>query len=130
MRRSSTCAFNDVATCSACTMSPSDDGLMMRMSVMTPRTCGVPDGPRKGYVSGRLAWEIKFQIRKLIAIPVNAGVEDGLPRPAPPRNQNPCVVLFLLKFLGAGAARTPDAVLRAIAAGLGDFIFFCVPRRR
>src|SRR5687767_11791988 len=130
MRRSSTCAFNEVATCSACTMSPSDEGLMMRMSVMTPRTCAVPDGPRKRYVSGRLQREIKFQIGKRISIPAQAGIEDGLPRPARPRNQNPCVVLFLLKFLGAGAARIPDAVLRAVAAGLGDFMFFCVPRRR
>lgn len=40
------------------------------------------------------------------------------------------MLLFLLKFLGWLTAHTPEAILRALAAGLGDFIFFCLPRRR
>jgi len=39
------------------------------------------------------------------------------------------VLLFSLKILGWLAAHTPEAVLRALAAGLGDFIFLCFPRR-
>src|SRR5688572_19180324 len=56
--------------------------------------------------------------------------EDGLPHRAAPRNQNCCVLLFSLKFLGWLIARTPEALLRIVSVGLGDFIFFCMPRRR
>lgn len=40
------------------------------------------------------------------------------------------MLLFSLKILGWLAAHTPEAVLRALAAALGDFIFLCFPRRR
>ncbi len=40
------------------------------------------------------------------------------------------MLLFSLKFLGWLTAHTPEAVLRGLAAALGDFIFFCLPRRR
>jgi len=40
------------------------------------------------------------------------------------------VLLFLLKFLGWLLAHTPEALLRRLATGLGDFLFFCLPRRR
>src|SRR5687767_2310818 len=56
--------------------------------------------------------------------------EDGLPRCRPPRNQNCCVLLFSLKFLGWLTARTPEALLQIVSVMLGDFIFFCFPRRR
>jgi ADP-heptose:LPS heptosyltransferase/lauroyl/myristoyl acyltransferase len=51
----------------------------------------------------------------------------GLRRPAlnPPR-----VLLLLLKFIGRLLALTPEPILRAVAAGLGDFIFLFLPRRR
>ncbi len=40
------------------------------------------------------------------------------------------MLLFSLKILGWLAAHTPEAVLRALAAALGDFIFVGFPRRR
>ncbi|MGH7959481.1 MAG: hypothetical protein ACREH8_21075, partial [Opitutaceae bacterium] len=40
------------------------------------------------------------------------------------------MLLFLLKFLGWLTARTPEALLQTLSAALGDFIFFCLPRRR
>ncbi|MDP3068685.1 MAG: glycosyltransferase family 9 protein [Opitutaceae bacterium] len=40
------------------------------------------------------------------------------------------MLLPLLKFLGRLTAATPEPGLRALAAGLGDFIFFLLPRRR
>jgi len=40
------------------------------------------------------------------------------------------VLLFSLKLLGWLLAHTPEPLLRALAAGLGDFLFFCLPRRR
>ncbi|MDO8595771.1 MAG: hypothetical protein Q7R45_04020, partial [Sulfuricaulis sp.] len=40
------------------------------------------------------------------------------------------MLLFSLKFLGWLTARTPEAGLRLLSAALGDFIFFCLPRRR
>jgi ADP-heptose:LPS heptosyltransferase/lauroyl/myristoyl acyltransferase len=40
------------------------------------------------------------------------------------------VVLFLLKFLGWLTAHCPEIGLRLLAAALGDFVFFCLPRRR
>ena len=40
------------------------------------------------------------------------------------------MLLFSLKFLGWLLAHTPEPLLRALAAILGDFIFFCLPRRR
>jgi heptosyltransferase II len=40
------------------------------------------------------------------------------------------VLLFSLKFLGWLTAHSPEAVLRLLAASLGDLIFFCLPRRR
>ena len=57
-------------------------------------------------------------------------VQDGLLRRRPPRNHKPCVLLFSLKILGWLAAHTPETALRVLAAALGDFIFFCLPRRR
>jgi len=40
------------------------------------------------------------------------------------------VLLFSLKILGWLVARTPEPLLRVLAAVLGDAIFFLVPRRR
>lgn len=40
------------------------------------------------------------------------------------------VSLFLLKTLGWLVAHTPEALLRGLAAALGDAIFFLLPRRR
>ncbi|MBL9189890.1 MAG: hypothetical protein JNK23_20590 [Opitutaceae bacterium] len=40
------------------------------------------------------------------------------------------MLLPLLKFFGRLIASTPEPILRAVAAGLGDFIFFFLPRRR
>jgi lipopolysaccharide heptosyltransferase II len=40
------------------------------------------------------------------------------------------VLLFSLKFLGWLLAHTPEPLLRALSAALGDFLFFCLPRRR
>jgi lauroyl/myristoyl acyltransferase len=40
------------------------------------------------------------------------------------------VVLFSLKILGWLTAHTPEVVLQFVANRLGDFIFFCLPRRR
>ena len=40
------------------------------------------------------------------------------------------MLLFSLKFLGWLLAHTPEALLRGLTAGLGDFLFFCLPRRR
>jgi len=40
------------------------------------------------------------------------------------------VLLFFLKILGWLTAHTPEALLRALAAALGDFIFFGLRRRR
>lgn len=40
------------------------------------------------------------------------------------------MVLFSLKFLGWLTAHAPEPVLRVLVAVLGDFIFFCLPRRR
>lgn len=40
------------------------------------------------------------------------------------------MLLLSLKILGWLAAHTPEAVLRALAAALGDLIFICLPRRR
>ncbi len=42
----------------------------------------------------------------------------------------PHVLLFLLKFIGRLVALSPEPVLRLLAVGLGDFIFFLLPRRR
>jgi heptosyltransferase II len=50
--------------------------------------------------------------------------------PFPPRNHKRCVLYFSLKFLGWLTAHTPEPVLGRLAATLGDFIFFCLPRRR
>ncbi len=46
------------------------------------------------------------------------------------RNHRPRVLLFSLKFLGWIIARTPEPILGGLAVGLGDFIFFLLPRRR
>ncbi len=40
------------------------------------------------------------------------------------------MLLFSLKLLGWLLAHTPELLLRALAAGFGDFLFFCLPRRR
>lgn len=40
------------------------------------------------------------------------------------------VLLFFLKTIGWLLAHTPEALLRVIVAGLGDFMFLCLPRRR
>ncbi len=40
------------------------------------------------------------------------------------------MLLFSLKILGWLAAHTPEALLRALAVVLGDFIYYCFPRRR
>ena len=40
------------------------------------------------------------------------------------------VLLVFLKSLGWLLAHTPEALLRPLSAALGDFIFFCLPRRR
>ena len=40
------------------------------------------------------------------------------------------MLLFSLKLLGWLLAHTPEPLLRVLAAGLGDFLFFCLPRRR
>lgn len=40
------------------------------------------------------------------------------------------MALLSLKFLGWSVAHTPEPLLRVLAAVLGDFIFFCLPRRR
>ncbi len=40
------------------------------------------------------------------------------------------MLLFLLKFFGRLAARTPEPLLHVLAAVAGDFVFFCLPRRR
>ncbi len=40
------------------------------------------------------------------------------------------MLLFFLKFLGWLFAHTPEPLLRALSATLGDFVFFCLPRRR
>jgi heptosyltransferase II len=40
------------------------------------------------------------------------------------------VLLSLLKLLGWLAAHTPEPILRGLAAGLGDVVFFVLPRRR
>lgn len=40
------------------------------------------------------------------------------------------MLLFSLKFLGWLLAHTPEPLLRALSAALGDFLFFCLPRRR
>jgi lipopolysaccharide heptosyltransferase II len=53
-----------------------------------------------------------------------------LPRRGGARNQKTGVLLFSLKFLGWLTAHTPAIVLRAVAAAAGDFIFYCLPRRR
>jgi heptosyltransferase-2 len=58
------------------------------------------------------------------------GSEDGVASPRRARKHKAAVLLFSLKFLGWLTAHTPEAVLRVIAAGFGDFIFFCLPRRR
>lgn len=47
------------------------------------------------------------------------------PNPAPAR-----VLLYSLKFLGWLLAHTPEFVLRALAAGLGDLVFTGLRRRR
>ena len=48
-----------------------------------------------------------------------------------PAITRPRVLLFSIKFLGWLTARTPEeAGLRFLAAALGDFVFFCLPRRR
>jgi len=39
-------------------------------------------------------------------------------------------VLLFLKIAGWLIAHAPEALLRVVAAGLGDFIFFALPRRR
>jgi heptosyltransferase II len=54
---------------------------------------------------------------------------DGLLRRAAPRNDKGNVLL-VLKVFGWLVARTPEPILRALAAALGDFIFICLPRRR
>ena len=46
-----------------------------------------------------------------------ARAEDGLPHRGGPRNQNPGVLLFSLKFLGWLTAHSPEAGLRLLAAG-------------
>ena len=40
------------------------------------------------------------------------------------------MLLFSLKILGWLLAHTPEPLLRALSAALGDFLFFCLPRRR
>ncbi len=40
------------------------------------------------------------------------------------------MLYFSLKTLGWLTAHCPEFLLRIMAAGLGDFIFFCLPRRR
>lgn len=40
------------------------------------------------------------------------------------------MLLFSLKILGRLTASAPEPLLRALAVGLGDFIFFAFPRRR
>ncbi len=40
------------------------------------------------------------------------------------------MLTFVLRTLGWLAAHTPEIFLRAFAAGLGDFIFYALPRRR
>lgn len=40
------------------------------------------------------------------------------------------MLTFVLKSLGWLIAHLPEFLLRLIAAGLGDFVFFCLPRRR
>jgi lauroyl/myristoyl acyltransferase/ADP-heptose:LPS heptosyltransferase len=40
------------------------------------------------------------------------------------------LALLILKLLGRTLALLPEAVLQGVAAVLGDFIFFCLPRRR
>ncbi len=54
----------------------------------------------------------------------------GLPRCGTRRNHKVGVLLFSLKFLGWITAHTPELVLRVFAAVFGDFIFYCLPRRR
>src|SRR5689334_7585877 len=62
--------------------------------------------------------------------PPRGTAEDGLPHCAAPRNHKACVLLFSLKILGWLTAHAPEAVLRILAAALGDFIFFALRRRR
>jgi heptosyltransferase II len=40
------------------------------------------------------------------------------------------VLLFVLNVVGWSIAHTPEPLLRILAAWLGDFIFYCLPRRR
>jgi ADP-heptose:LPS heptosyltransferase/lauroyl/myristoyl acyltransferase len=62
--------------------------------------------------------------------PPRGTAEDGLLHCAAPRNHKACVLLFSLKILGWLTAHAPEAVLRILAAALGDFIFFALRRRR
>jgi ADP-heptose:LPS heptosyltransferase/lauroyl/myristoyl acyltransferase len=50
-------------------------------------------------------------------------------QPGRAQHQDP-VLLPLIKLAGWLVARTPEPLLQALAIGLGDFIFFCLPRRR
>jgi heptosyltransferase-2 len=42
----------------------------------------------------------------------------------------PPVLEIILKTAGGVLAHLPEALLRGLAAGLGDLLFFCLPRRR
>jgi heptosyltransferase-2 len=77
-----------------------------------------------------LAREIKRQIGRAARTQPARLTEDGLLRRRAPRNHKPCVLYFLLKFLGWATARAPEIALRGFAAAAGDVIFFALPRRR
>ena len=59
-----------------------------------------------------------------------AGAEDDLLRRGAIGHDWRRVLYFLLKCLGWLTAHTPEPLLRAFAVLAGDFIFFCLPRRR
>jgi lipopolysaccharide heptosyltransferase II len=77
-----------------------------------------------------LSLEIKRQIRSHPAQLRGETASTGLLRRRAIRNDNTHVLLLALKIFGWLIAHTPEPVLRVVAARLGDFIFFCLPRRR
>ena len=87
-------------------MSPRDEGLMMRSSVMRL----APFETESAFNCARVTF-------------------DGLFRPK--SKPNPARVLtLLLQTLGWLIAHTPEALLRLLATGLGDTLYFGLPRRR
>lgn len=70
----------------------------------------------------------RCKIRRFVAI--GGSPQDDLLHPRAARNDNSCLLLLLLKVLGWLTAHTPEPILRGLSTLLGDFIFFCLPRRR